>query len=395
MKVKKTFSVIKHLSALVVASLLLSACAVTAPPAPTADLSALSTQIAAGIYAQSTQQALETLAAQLTQAAVATATNTAEPPAPTETPTDVPPTATATPIRPTNTPVPLVCNAAQLVSDVTVKDGTIFEPGESFTKTWRVKNVGTCTWNRDYVVRFDGGNNLADKKTFRLSEAVSPGETVDISIKMTAPNRTGSFRSNWHLESDKGEVFGVGSGFRTPIYADIRVMPVANPGFAYDFAANACSATWRSAKGVLPCPGKKDDGANGFVVLLNEAELETRNEDDLTIWVHPSHGEGGYIRGTYPAITIKKGQHFIADVGCLAGNKNCSLRFTLDYINPNGKVVNLGTWSEVLDGGIREIDIDLSSLAGKSVQFVLTVQSRNISYNAANGFWFLPSIQKP
>ena len=44
---------------------------------------------------------------------------------------------------PTNTPSP--CNNAVFVSE-TVPDGTEYDVGESFTKTWRLKNVGTCTW---------------------------------------------------------------------------------------------------------------------------------------------------------------------------------------------------------------------------------------------------------
>src|SRR5512143_3278895 len=38
------------------------------------------------------------------------------------------------------------CDWAQFVADVTVPDGTSYAPGTTFTKTWRLKNIGSCTW---------------------------------------------------------------------------------------------------------------------------------------------------------------------------------------------------------------------------------------------------------
>ncbi len=42
------------------------------------------------------------------------------------------------------------CDWAQFVTDVTVPDGSIYPPGATFTKTWRLKNIGTCTWTPSY-----------------------------------------------------------------------------------------------------------------------------------------------------------------------------------------------------------------------------------------------------
>ena len=58
---------------------------------------------------------------------------------------------------PTNTPSP--CNNAVFVSE-TVPDGTEYDVGESFTKTWRLKNVGTCTWNTNYKLKFKSGDPM-------------------------------------------------------------------------------------------------------------------------------------------------------------------------------------------------------------------------------------------
>ncbi|HGJ66308.1 TPA: hypothetical protein ENS27_13160, partial [bacterium] len=46
------------------------------------------------------------------------------------------------------------CNWAGFVADVTVPDGTSFAPGAAFIKTWRLKNIGTCTWTGKYGLSF-------------------------------------------------------------------------------------------------------------------------------------------------------------------------------------------------------------------------------------------------
>ena len=51
-----------------------------------------------------------------------------------------------------------VTDRAQFVADVTVPDGTRYDPGATFTKTWRLKNIGTCTWTTSYTLVFDSGD---------------------------------------------------------------------------------------------------------------------------------------------------------------------------------------------------------------------------------------------
>src|SRR5512145_1793119 len=49
---------------------------------------------------------------------------------------------------------------AQFIADVTVPDGTRFDPGATFKKTWRLKNIGTCTWTTSYSLVFDSGEKM-------------------------------------------------------------------------------------------------------------------------------------------------------------------------------------------------------------------------------------------
>ena len=45
---------------------------------------------------------------------------------------------------------------AAFVSDVTIPDGTVMAPGQSFTKTWKLKNIGTTSWSNYNLKFFDG-----------------------------------------------------------------------------------------------------------------------------------------------------------------------------------------------------------------------------------------------
>ncbi|MEX2143709.1 MAG: NBR1-Ig-like domain-containing protein [Anaerolineales bacterium] len=371
--------------------LLLGACrAPAAEPTgdPTQDLNALYTQVAG------------TLIAQGGQVATAEVTNTPLVVTATESPTPIEPTTapTHTPAPPTNTAVPVaVCNQAAFISDVTIPDNTKMAKGHDFTKTWRIRNTGTCTWNDDYEVVFSSGTNLAAKATYALPKVVKPGENVDISIAMEAPDKNGTFKSSWEIRSDKDVEFGVGGSGGSagvPIFVLIQVgSGTASGTVKYDFAEDACDADWSSdTKNNLPCPGT-NSGSDGFMMVLQDPDLETRQEDEPAIWMHPNHDGDGYIRGEYPKYAVKDGDHFLAAVGCLNGNPNCRVTLTLSYIRNNGSEHVLGTWDEKTDNLIRSVDVNLSSLAGQTVRFVLIVEPGNNSFNQANAFWFVPRIE--
>jgi hypothetical protein len=54
-------------------------------------------------------------------------------------------------------------------------------------------------------------------------------------------------------------------------------------------------------------------------------------------------------------------------------------------------VETLGTWTEKYNGKIRKIDVDLSDLAGKRAELILSVLNRGDSTDD-RAFWLLPSI---
>jgi len=128
---------------------------------------------------------------------------------------------------PIQTPTPdQVCNmaAAGHPIDVTIPDGTVMFPGETFSKTWRLENVGGCTWTRQYAVTFFSGNSMEAIQNQFLSAEVEPGEVIDITVDMKAPATTGLYQSNWMLLDPHGDLFGIGPNGDAPFWVQIEVV---------------------------------------------------------------------------------------------------------------------------------------------------------------------------
>lgn len=305
-------------------------------------------------------------------------------------PTPIPPIATS-PSPATAAPPSAPCDLAQFIADITIPDGTLLPSETTFTKIWRVKNIGSCSWTKNYALRFVDGTNMGSKKIYPFDGRVSPGEVVDIAIELTAPSKEGNYQSYWMLANENDKLFGVGSGGNAALSVKIGVLkPVA--AYRYDLAAAFCLASWKSNTGNLPCPGNSKS-ANGSVIFLGKPKLEgNRQENEPALWTRPPKGKGSWIKGTYPAFKIKNGDHFVSEIGCLDQSSGCKVTFNLQYQVPGNKAKTLGEWYETHDGSTTIIDIDLSSLAGKQVMFILTVTNHAKDGNP-NAFWFVPSVR--
>jgi hypothetical protein len=104
-------------------------------------------------------------------------------------------------------------NDSIFVRDVNVPDGTHFAAGAAFTKTWRLRNSGACTWDASYRLNFvagermDGPESMSDG-TSAIGQTVLPGEEVDISVALTAPQADGTYHGQWQLVAPDGTAFG-------------------------------------------------------------------------------------------------------------------------------------------------------------------------------------------
>ncbi|RPH70451.1 hypothetical protein EHM76_06590, partial [bacterium] len=111
---------------------------------------------------------------------------------------------------------------AQFVSDVTVSDGTRFDAGATFTKTWRLRNIGTCTWSNTYTMFYFDGTQMGPNTSVNLPSNTPPGASVDVSVNLTAPNTAGRYRGFWKFKNANGVIFGLGANAR-PWWVDINV----------------------------------------------------------------------------------------------------------------------------------------------------------------------------
>lgn len=185
-------------------------------------------------------------------------TFTSVPPVITETATLAPNTPTSTMtstntvILPTftNTPVPIPCNRAAFVSDVSHPDGTDVTAGFEFTKKWRITNTGSCTWTSGYHIIFDSGDRMsAPDETVLTSGSVPPGATVDIAVKLKAPTTGGTYKGYFRLKSPDNIVFGIGASgmeafwvqidsveFRQLVPVPLHILPSFTPTLVFHFA---------------------------------------------------------------------------------------------------------------------------------------------------------------
>lgn len=132
--------------------------------------------------------------------------------------------ATATPKAGAVTPTQN-CDKIEFVKDVTVPDGTAFAPETSFTKTWRIKNAGTCTWSGSYSLVYFSGDKMDSPDTQALPGSVNPGDSVDITVNLKSPTRGGTYTGYWKLRNASGVLFG-------QLYAMIKVEDSSGGKFA-------------------------------------------------------------------------------------------------------------------------------------------------------------------
>ncbi|MFN3742151.1 MAG: NBR1-Ig-like domain-containing protein [Anaerolineales bacterium] len=311
------------------------------------------------------------------------------PPLPTLLPT-IPPT--SVPSTPTNTPL---CDLAQFVRDVTVPDGTEFAPGATFTKTWRLRNIGTCTWS-GYSVVFDSGNAMNGTSPSPLP-TVAPGQEVDVSIDMVAPSTTGTYRGYWRIRNASGVLIPVAGGYEgKSFFVEIKVR-TASPGF--DLYTRAPEAEWLGSSPSGPAVtltfGGPDTDPNGFVMYRPNYKLEDGSTPARVLETHPMWVDGGMISGRYPPYTVNAGDRLKTRLGFLAkADGSCGagdVKFQINY-KESGSLHPLGEWIKSCNGSLITVDLDLSSLVGHTVQFVLAV--------AANGssaqdwaVWINPRIE--
>lgn len=230
---------------LMTVALTLTACNMGATPAPTVDINTINTAAyntaMAQISVQNTQTALAapsatsspTVTSAVPQATIVLPGNgTVAPtvgigtpfslnPASTTT-TNTTPLAGFTPLGSPAVPIAAAttaslgdaCSNSAFEGDITIPDGSVMKPGENFTKVWKLRNTGSCTWDEGFTLVYIGGTGKAlDPYNYKFGKGnggdlIASGEAIDIAINLSAPCAIGEYEGHWRMQNDKGYYFG-------------------------------------------------------------------------------------------------------------------------------------------------------------------------------------------
>ncbi|MGZ9225011.1 MAG: NBR1-Ig-like domain-containing protein [Anaerolineales bacterium] len=215
----------RTLITLLLIGIFLTSCGGQIPESPTPDVNAILTA------------AIGTAAAAIFQTQTAIVPPATETFTPTAIPTNTPLTlSTATALQsatqpiifntlvPSFTPIPIVtgtqrtptvnpttlgvgCNNLRLIEDETIPAGTVLKPKETFTKSWKVENNGTCDWVYLYHFVFVSGESMGGGPE-RLGKVIPPGKWTQISLGLEAPKLEGTYTGTWRFADQDGNPFG-------------------------------------------------------------------------------------------------------------------------------------------------------------------------------------------
>lgn len=273
------------------------------------------------------------------------------------------------------------CDRARFEKDITVPDNSVLAPGATFVKTWRLQNAGNCTWSNAYSVVYSSGERFGAAESLPLNGPVAPGASVDVSIPMQAPATGGSYRGEWMLRNAAGQNFGTGTGGDKPFWVQIKVSGLSKDLF--DLVSAASQAAWYSGVGqALPGTPLTFGGAmtnpNGAAAVLDGLRLETGATSGQVIATMPKQETDGFVYGVFPTYQVQAGDRLTARIGFATGSDNaCSagkVSFIIAYLE-GSQIQELQEWRKGCDGSLLPVDIDLSGLEGRTLQFILAIRA--------------------
>lgn len=240
-----------------------------------------------------------------TQPAAATESPTEQIPAanPTEV-TETPETApTAAAPRPTNQAG--CTNSAAFVADVTIPDNSVINAGEIFTKTWRVSNTGTCIWASDYTLSYYSDNRMGAPDSVPL-DITYPGETLDISMELTAPGTPGTYRGNFVIKNPEGLIMSVDEDSR--LWLIIKVENTAAP------TATATTGTTSNTSPTSTSSGTTSSSGSGGATCSFSTDVFRLT--DVINAINDYRSQNGLPNYTVNTLLVRAAQAHANDMAC-------------------------------------------------------------------------------
>ncbi len=172
--------------------------------------------------------------------------------------------------------------------------------------------------------------------------------------------------------------------------------PAALGTIALDFVALLCNAQWMNgAQHLVACPGASADHSGGYAEALNPAS-EGLPPNTPTLLTIPGWSGSAALFLRYPSFTVRGGDRFRATLRCQADSP-CDVEYALEYFDANGKYHSpFMSWKYQAGDPPVNVDVDLSMLAGQTVDFVLAIRPQNDSApQQAYSLWIAPHIYRP
>jgi len=254
------------------------------------------------------QAPVETVTPTLTETQAATAT---EAPTATETP---PVQASVTPIPPTNSPN--CTNSASFVADVTVPDNSNISPGQNFTKTWRVKNTGSCIWGPDYVLTHYSEEQMGPPSSVPLS-VTFPDQTVDISVDLTASTAKGSHKGYFVIKNPAGLIMKIDKDSRLWVVINVASEVAAAAGASATTGSGSTPVTGASAtpgSGSVPATGSS--AGPGFANVTCAYSANSANVTETINALNAYRAQNGLSAYTVNELLTKAATAHANDMAC-------------------------------------------------------------------------------
>ena len=335
-----------------------------------------------------------------TSAAAITKIAEENPPAATATPLPVvdatlTPESTTENISGTEDP-PQLQNIALLLGTLSMEPGSQVYTGEEFQVTWRIRNIGETIWDDQYSLVYAGGEAFGQDLAIPLAIYAAPGDIIDVSLMLTAPDMTGNYRGEWLLLAPDGTPFGV--GYENPVPLAVDVIVSYNPVDYGDHELwqlfnGYSTAAWHDQFGPAFCSATGNIGVHGFVTRKETVIFEgTIEENDPTLVLQPPDGEGGFIEGIFPPYRVSAGNYFTTRVGCLDENHFCDVTIQiLIQVVGESSVEVYWEGTKTFDGDWIKIHQPLEKYRDQDIVFIFRVENNGNATDDVVGF-FAPVI---
>lgn len=188
-----------------------------------------------------------------------------------------------------------ICYKASLASE-TIPDESEFAPGTTFEKTWWLTNTGDCAWTEEYTLILHSGNRMGAPERTAFAGWVAPGQSIPLTLSMTAPMVPGDHIGHWTIETPEGTTFGAGQ--RNTIWVDIIVSGIAENTKSkniHQFHGGTVQSDGKVSTKMKVGDNSKNEGIQAFVTF----DLQTIPSDAAITQVLFNFNEG-YVQARSP-----------------------------------------------------------------------------------------------